>query len=86
MTLTKTFQPSRHVRNDLMTLSYVGCLSTEMLSAPPGYSWTLSLLVVFAPIGVYSVCGSNAFKSTRSRSFIRLYSLAGRADRLVVVG
>ena len=33
---------------------------------------------------MYSVCGINAFKSTKSWSFIRLYNLAGRAGRLVV--
>ena len=40
--------------------------------------------MVFTPFGVYSVCSINAFKSTKSQSFIRLYSLAGRAGRLVV--
>ena len=34
--------------------------------------------MVFAPFGVYSICGINAFKSTKSQSFIRLYNLAGR--------
>ena len=33
---------------------------------------------------MYSVCGINAFKSTKSQSFIRLYNLAGTAGRLVV--